>query len=100
MAPAPSPTRTTNSTTNYNYDKSGNMIQSGSDTYSWDYQNKMTDSASNGTTNHYLYDTNGDRVQKDEKVGSNATTTTKYWSKEYETFKKQDFSGLVFLYSH
>lgn len=45
----------------------------------------MTDANVSGTTTHYLYDANDARVEQDIKIGSAATTTTKYWNQFYET---------------
>ncbi|MFA6006098.1 MAG: hypothetical protein WC775_06495 [Patescibacteria group bacterium] len=75
---------TTAGTTNYTYDSAGNVTQAGNTYYSWDYANRLSDTSNNGTTTGYIYNHAGQRVQQEVKIGTNATTTTKYWNKYYD----------------
>jgi YD repeat-containing protein len=65
---------TTINGTTYSYDNAGNLTSAGSNTYVWDYANRLADTNANGTTTHYLYDHAGQRVEMDTKIG--ATTAT------------------------
>ncbi len=76
---------TTINGTTYSYDQAGNLTSAGTNTYTWDYANRLTDTNANGTTTHYLYDQNNQRVEQDIKIGAGATSTTKYFSKYFET---------------
>lgn len=69
----------------YTYDNTGNVTAIGSNTYTYNYRNRMTDGVVNGTSTHYLYDANDARVAQDTKIGAGATTTTKFWNRFYET---------------
>jgi RHS repeat-associated protein len=76
---------TTAGTTNYTYDNAGNVTQAGNTYYSWDYANRLSDTSNNGTTTGYIYNHAGQRVQQDVKIGTNATSTTKYFNRYFET---------------
>lgn len=69
----------------YTYDKAGNLTGYGSNSFSWNYRNRLIDTNNNGTSTHYLYDFNDQRVQQDVKIGASATSSTKYFSKLFET---------------
>ena len=69
----------------YGYDAAGNLLSAGTAAYTWNYRNRLTDTNINSTTTHYLYDYNDQRVQQDVKIGAGATSTTKYFSKLFET---------------
>jgi YD repeat-containing protein len=66
------------STTTYGYDNNGNLTSAGSSTFSWDYNNRMTQAVTQGSTTTYSYDFAGNRVS--QVVGS---TTTVYPNKFY-----------------
>lgn len=70
---------------NYSYDNAGNLLSYGAAVNTWNYRNRLTDTNNAGTTTHYLYDYNDQRVQQDVKIGAGATSTTRYWSKIFET---------------
>jgi RHS repeat-associated protein len=65
------------STTSLSYDNNGNLTSSGSSTFSWDYNIRMTQAVT-GSTSTYAYDYAGNRVS--QTVGS---TTTIYPNKFY-----------------
>jgi hypothetical protein len=65
-------------TTSLSYDNNGNLTASGTSTFSWDYNNRMTQAATQGSTSTYAYDYAGSRVS--QTVGS---TTTIYPNKFY-----------------
>jgi hypothetical protein len=54
------------------YDNNGNVTGYGSDSYSWDYRNRLTQSTAGGTDTFYGYDHNNMRVTKGD--GTAATT--------------------------
>ena len=66
-------------TTTYGYDNNGNLTSAGTSTFSWDYNNRMTQAVTQGSTSTYAYDYAGNRVS--QVVGS-ATTVfpNKYFS--------------------
>ncbi len=64
----------------YSYDNNGNQTGDGNWTNTWDYQNRMTQSAKTGTTVTYTYDPSGQRVKL-----ANGSTTTYYPTKLYNT---------------
>ncbi|MBX4186875.1 MAG: hypothetical protein KW802_01270 [Candidatus Doudnabacteria bacterium] len=64
----------------YTYDNNGNQIGDGNWTDTWDYKNRMTQSAKTGTTVTYTYDPSGQRVKL-----ANGSITTYYPSKAYNT---------------
>jgi RHS repeat-associated protein len=65
-------------TTSLNYDNNGNLTSAGSSTFNWDYNNRMTQAVTQGSTTTYSYDFAGNRVS--QTVGS---TTTIYPNKYY-----------------
>lgn len=65
-------------TTTYAYDNNGNRTAAGSDTYTYDYANRLTQSVVGGITTTYGYDTSGNRVYQ-----TTGTTTTYYPTKYY-----------------
>ncbi|WKZ29676.1 MAG: RHS repeat-associated core domain-containing protein [Patescibacteria group bacterium] len=62
----------------YGYDNNGNLVSSASDTYAWDYKNRMLSANVGGTASSYAYDHTGARVLMTESA-----TTTAYPSKSY-----------------
>jgi RHS repeat-associated protein len=66
-------------TSTYGYDNNGNLTSAGTSTFSWDYNNRMTQAVTQGSTSTYSYDYAGNRVS--QVVGS-ATTVypNKYFS--------------------
>jgi len=68
----------------YGYDAAGNLTSAGAAAYTWNYRNRLTDTNNSGTTTHYAYDYNDQRVIQAVNMGSGTTTTT-YWSKLFET---------------
>jgi YD repeat-containing protein len=66
-------------TSSFAYDNNGNLTSAGSSTFSWDYNNRMTQAVTAGSaTSTYSYDYAGNRVT--QVVGS---TTTVYPNKYY-----------------
>jgi YD repeat-containing protein len=59
------------STTTYSYDNDGNLTSAGTSTFSWDYNNRMTQAVTQGSTSTYAYDYAGNRVSQ-----VNGSTTT------------------------
>jgi RHS repeat-associated protein len=57
-------------TTSLGYDNDGNLTTSGTSTFSWDYNNRMTQAVT-GSTSTYAYDYAGNRVS--QTVGSSTT---------------------------
>lgn len=76
-------------TTNFMYDNAGNLLTSGNgtatSTYAWDYRNRMAYSIMNGTSSAYTYDVSDQRSSMAVKKGTQATSTTYYWSPQYQT---------------
>ena len=72
---------------NYTYDNNGNLtsIAVGTSTpvssYTWDYNNRMTQSVGNNATTTYAYDYTGQRVKM--TVATTSSATTYYPSKYY-----------------
>jgi RHS repeat-associated protein len=64
--------------TSYGYDNDGNLTSAGTSTFSWDYNNRMTQAVTQGSTSTFSYDLAGNRVS--QTVGS---TTTSYPNKWY-----------------
>jgi len=62
--------------TSYTYDANGNQTSGGSDTFSYDYENRLTQTTVAGTTSSFTYNGLGLRVSK--TVGGN--TTDYVWS--------------------
>jgi len=65
-------------TTTYGYDNNGNLTSAGTSTFSWDYNNRMTQAVTQNSTSTYAYDFASNRVS--QVVGS---TTTIYPNKFY-----------------
>src|SRR5579862_5600395 len=57
----------------YTWDNSGNLSGFGTTTYSWDYRDRLTQSANGSATSTYGYDQNNQRVW--QKTTTSATTT-------------------------
>lgn len=68
-------------TTTFSYDSNGNLTSAGSDSYGWDFKNRLVSSTVAGTATSYGYDHTTQRVFK---AGNNATTTfgNKYFNYE------------------
>jgi RHS repeat-associated protein len=60
------------------YDNNGNLTGDGTATYTWDYENRLTQSTRNSLSVTYAYDHDEERVRQ-----ANATTTTVYPSRYY-----------------
>jgi RHS repeat-associated protein len=79
----PSNSVTVDATTNriigapYSYDASGNMTNDGSNTLTWDGENRATSSVNGSNSGNYFYDGNGLRIKK-VAVINGVTTTTIY----------------------
>jgi hypothetical protein len=56
----------------YQYDERGNQKQRGSDTFTWDHENRMTGLTIGSTTASYAY--NGDGLRMSSTVGANTTS--------------------------
>jgi RHS repeat-associated protein len=54
----------TTATTSISYDNNGNVTAVGSSTYSYDFDNHMTQSIVNGITTNYAYDAFGNRISQ------------------------------------
>ncbi len=67
------------------YDNAGNLRTWSGMSNVWNYRNRLIDTNKSGTTTHYAYDQNDQRTQMDSKIGAGATSTTKYFSRYYET---------------
>ncbi|MEK7672304.1 MAG: RHS repeat-associated core domain-containing protein [Patescibacteria group bacterium] len=55
---------TTIGTTNFVYDKNGNLTSDGKQTLKWDYKDRLIESAGGGKTIKYTYDHTDERVKK------------------------------------
>src|SRR5450755_4119706 len=55
-------------TTTYGYDNNGNLTSAGTSTFSWDYNNRMTQAVTQGSTSTYSYDYAGRRMPKAPKA--------------------------------
>jgi RHS repeat-associated protein len=55
------------------YDNNGNITEIGSNTYTWDWKNRLISSVVNSNTDYYTYDHNNIRTTK-----ANSTATTTY----------------------
>jgi RHS repeat-associated protein len=65
---------------NYTYDNNGNLLSDGIWTHSWDYNNRIKQSAKTGLVVNYGYGVDGQRVRQ-----TNGTTSTNYPTKLYNT---------------
>jgi RHS repeat-associated protein len=79
------------------YDNNGNMTASGSGTFAWDWNNRLTQSASASQTASYTYDHADSRVKLD-----NGTVATLYPTKFYNlagsaTATKHVFAGNILV---
>src|SRR6185437_8551931 len=59
----------------YTYDANGNVTNRGSDTFAWDYENRLTLTTIGGTTTSFTY--RGDGLRASQTSGS--TTTSYTW---------------------
>jgi YD repeat-containing protein len=57
---------------NYTYDNNGNQTGRGSDTFAWDYENRLTSATISGTQTTYTY--NGDGLRQTRASGGNTTS--------------------------
>ena len=55
---------TSDGTVSFSYDASGNLIEARSDTYQWDWNNRLSSATINGTSLEYRYDGEGLRTEK------------------------------------
>jgi RHS repeat-associated protein len=58
---------TSDGVVSYSHDLAGNLLQAGTDSYTWDWNNRLTGSTVGGTTASYSYD--GDDVRVSQTVG-------------------------------
>ncbi|OAI39477.1 hypothetical protein AYO38_07550 [bacterium SCGC AG-212-C10] len=61
------------STTNYTWDDNGDLTARGSDSFAWDYEDRMTQSVVSSVTTNYTY--RGDGLRNTRAVSGGATTT-------------------------
>lgn len=59
---------------NYTWDDNGNLTNRGSDTFSWDYEDRMTAATVNGASSIYTY--RGDGLRESRTVGLSTKTFT------------------------
>jgi RHS repeat-associated protein len=62
------------------YDTNGSMIQKGADTYTWDYNNRMTGATIGSKNITYMYNYNDLRISKDVLVGATYVLTRYYYN--------------------
>jgi RHS repeat-associated protein len=81
---------TNNQLTGYGYDAAGNMTSDPTDsvTSTYDQENRISVATKNGVATTYVYDADGDRVQK-----SNSATGTLYWYMAPGIIAESDLSG-------
>jgi RHS repeat-associated protein len=70
--------------TSYAYDANGNMTTRGSQTLTWDYDNRPVSITDGGNTSTFVYDGNGNRVKKTEG-GETILYINKYYEKNLIT---------------
>ena len=70
--------------TSYAYDANGNMITRGSQTLTWDYDNRPVSITDGGNTSTFVYDGDGKRVKKTEN-GETILYINKYYEKNLTT---------------
>jgi len=87
---------TTIGSATYSYDNNGNLTGEGTWTHTWDYRNRLTQSAKTGLTATFAYDHAGSRVSQ-----SNGTITTVYPTKQYniQTAGGSEVTKHIFGYS-
>jgi RHS repeat-associated protein len=79
----------------YAYDENGNQIESGSDTFEWDHENRLTDTDINSVTGSYDY--NGDGLRGSRTLG--ASTVSFVWDVGSSLPSVlQDSDGNTFVY--
>ncbi|MEX2159248.1 MAG: RHS repeat-associated core domain-containing protein [Dehalococcoidia bacterium] len=54
----------------YDHDENGNQTERGSETFEWDYENRLTDGEIDSVTSNYAY--NGDGLRTSRTVGANS----------------------------
>ncbi len=74
------------------YDNNGNILSDGSQTFIWDYKNRMTQSTSTLGTMQYFYDCEGNRVKKLKGIQS-TIYPNKYFEKTGNSITKHVFAG-------
>lgn len=58
----------------YTWDDNGNLVERGSDTFAWDYEDRMVEATVNSVTSTFAY--RGDGLRDSRTVGMNTTTFT------------------------
>ncbi|MCO5203129.1 MAG: RHS repeat-associated core domain-containing protein [Chloroflexi bacterium] len=58
----------------YDWDDNGNLVERGSDTFAWDYEDRMVEATVNSVTSTYAY--RGDGLRDSRAVGMTTTTFT------------------------
>jgi RHS repeat-associated protein len=64
----------TNRVSGHDYDSRGNVLSTGTETYTWDALNRMTSQASLGQSYRYAYDGAGERLVRSASSGSRTFT--------------------------
>ncbi len=59
---------------NYTWDNNGNLTNRGSDTFAWDYEDRMTSATVGGVTTTFAY--RGDGLRHSKTTGGSTTTFT------------------------
>ena len=71
-------TATTTATTTLTYDQNGNLLSDGTNTYAWDYNNRLIQSGNGLATSTYAYDYQGNRIKFTEGTITTITPNTLY----------------------
>ncbi len=62
------------SASSYDWDDNGNLVERGSDTFEWDYEDRMVEATVSSVTSSFAY--RGDGLRDSRTVGMNTTTFT------------------------
>ena len=65
----------------YSYDKNGNLLTNGTQTYTWDYKNRLTNITSNNLKTTYAYDYKNQMITTNNGI-STTIYPTKYYNEE------------------